>query len=231
MKRLQPFSKFAAVFALLLWCASLSGAQQVRRTQAKPQASKAPAAKTNATKPSAGMQAIPKHAAKPMAKEHVRPEAKGARSKSAETRVRPARPLPATVEAAPQTPSVVAPLPPPPPVAVEEAMHTRDPFAPLVRASEPDAGHANLPPGIAGLQVATMRLEGMVKTSDGIMAVVANPDDHVYFLHSGDHIFDGVVEKIELAQITFQQESKDAFGRVVQREVTKRLYPIAGDEQ
>jgi Tfp pilus assembly protein PilP len=231
MKHVQPFSRLIAFFALLLWCGSLSGAQQIQRIPANPRLSKPPAAKTNTTKPSAGMQASPKHTAKPVAKRQVRPDAKGAHEKAAETRVPHTRPLPAQVEVAPQTPSVVAPLPPPPPVAVEEAMHARDPFAPLVRASEPDAGHANLPPGIAGLQVATMRLEGMVKTSDGVLAVVANPEDHVYFLHTGDHIFDGVVEKIELAQITFQQESKDAFGRVVQRDVTKRLNPIAGDEQ
>ncbi len=71
----------------------------------------------------------------------------------------------------------------------------------------------------------------MVKTPEGMVAVVSNPQDRVYFLHDGDHLYDGVVEKIALDQITFQQESKDAFGRTVQREVTKRLYPIAGDEQ
>lgn len=233
MKRLRPFSKFVALFAMLLWCGCLSGAQQIQRAPASPRPAKAPVTntKTNATRPSAGMQTPRKHAAAPVVKRPIRPVERPMRGKTAETRVEPRRPLPAAVQVAPQAQPVVAPLPPPPPVAVEEAMHSRDPFAPLVKASEPDAGHTNLPPGIAGLQVATMRLEGMVRTSDGVMAVVANPEDHVYFLHTGDHIFDGVVEKIDIGQITFQQESKDAFGRVVQREVTKRLYPIAGDEQ
>ena len=71
----------------------------------------------------------------------------------------------------------------------------------------------------------------MVKTSDGMVAVVANPQDSVYFLHDGDHIFDGVVEKIGIDDVTFRQESKDAFGRTIDRDVSKRLYPIAGDEQ
>jgi hypothetical protein len=39
------------------------------------------------------------------------------------------------------------------------------------------------------------------------------------------------VEKIGIDEITFKQESKDAFGRTVDRDVAKRLYPIAGDEQ
>ena len=116
--------------------------------------------------------------------------------------------------------------------SVKEAppAHLRDPFAALVRTG--DAGeHLNLPPGIAGLQVSTLRLQGLVKGPEGMIAVVANPQDRVYFLHEGDHIFDGLVEKIDMDKMTFQQVNKDAFGRPVQREVVKRLYPIAGEEQ
>ncbi|HEV2615402.1 MAG TPA: hypothetical protein VGU63_02195 [Candidatus Acidoferrales bacterium] len=107
----------------------------------------------------------------------------------------------------------------------------RDPFAPLIQTGNAGGGHLNLPPGIAGLQVSTMQLEGMVKTPEGMVAVVANPQDRVYFLHDGDHLYDGVVEKISLDDIVFRQENKDPFGRTVEREVSKRLYPIAGDEQ
>ena len=117
------------------------------------------------------------------------------------------------------------------PAELPELTHGRDPFAALIRPADPNAGHGNLPPGIAGLQVSTVQLQGMVKTSGGMVAVVANPQDRVYFLHDGDHIYDGVVEKIGLDEITFLQQSKDAFGRTVDRDVSKRLYPIAGDEQ
>lgn len=117
------------------------------------------------------------------------------------------------------------------PTELPELTHGRDPFAALIRPADPNAGHGNLPPGIAGLQVSTVQLQGMVKTSGGMVAVVANPQDRVYFLHDGDHIYDGVVEKIGLDEITFLQQSKDAFGRTVDRDVSKRLYPIAGDEQ
>lgn len=116
------------------------------------------------------------------------------------------------------------------PVKEAPVAHLRDPFAALVRTG--DAGeHLNLPPGIAGLQVGTLRLQGLVKGPEGMIAVVANPQDRVYFLHEGDHIFDGVVGSIDMDKITFQQVNKDAFGRPVQREIVKRLYPIAGEEQ
>ena len=108
--------------------------------------------------------------------------------------------------------------------------HLRDPFSALVRTGDA-GGHLNLPPGIAGLQVSTLRLQGLVKGPEGMIAVVANPQESVYFLHEGDHIFDGLVEKIDMDKVTFQQVSKDAFGRPVQREIVKRLYPIAGEEQ
>lgn len=117
------------------------------------------------------------------------------------------------------------------PTALPELLHGRDPFAALIRQSDPGASRLNLPPGIAGLQVATVQLQGMVKTDHGMVAVVANPQDRVYFLHDGDHIYDGMVERIGLNTITFRQQTTDAFGRVIDRNVTKRLYPIAGDEQ
>jgi hypothetical protein len=109
-------------------------------------------------------------------------------------------------------------------------VHLRDPFAALVRTGD-TGGHLNLPPGIAGLQVATLQLQGLVKGPNGMIAVVANPQGSVYFIHEGDHIYDGMVEKIDLDKVTFQQVNKDAFGRPVEREVVKRLYPIAGEEQ
>lgn len=116
------------------------------------------------------------------------------------------------------------------PAARHEAVHERDPFAPLIRTGQP-GGHLNLPPGIAGLQISTLQLEGMVEGAKGTVAVVSNPEDHVYFLHDGDQLYDGVVGKIGLNEVTFRQESKDAFGRTVETDVTKRLYPIAGEQQ
>jgi hypothetical protein len=105
----------------------------------------------------------------------------------------------------------------------------RDPFLPLV--NEQKTGGPPLPPGKAGLVVATVRIDGTVRSPEGMMAVVSNPDQRVYFLREGDRLYDGDVEKIGLDGVTFKENSKDAFGKPVERLVTKRIYPSAGEQQ
>jgi len=105
----------------------------------------------------------------------------------------------------------------------------RDPFVPLV--SEHKTGGPPLPPGKAGLVVATVHVDGTVSAPNGMLAVVSNPDQRVYFLREGDRLYDGDVEKIGLDGVTFKENSKDAFGKPVERMVTKRIYPSAGEQQ
>jgi type IV pilus assembly protein PilP len=105
----------------------------------------------------------------------------------------------------------------------------RDPFLPLV--NETKTGGPPLPPGKAGLVVATVRIDGTVRSPEGMLAVVSNPDQRVYFLREGDRLYDGDVEKIGLDGVTFKENSKDAFGKPVERLVTKRIYPSAGEQQ
>src|SRR5580704_3882121 len=105
----------------------------------------------------------------------------------------------------------------------------RDPFAPLVNQNKPSG--PPLPPGKAGLVIATVRVDGTVKAATGMLAVVTNPDQRTYFLREGDRLYDGDVEKIGLDGVTFKENSKDAFGKPVERLVTKRIYPSAGEQQ
>jgi len=44
-------------------------------------------------------------------------------------------------------------------------------------------------------------------------------------------LYDGDVEKIGLDGVTFKENSKDAFGKPVERMVTKRIYASAGEQQ
>jgi Tfp pilus assembly protein PilP len=113
----------------------------------------------------------------------------------------------------------------------ESAVRRRDPFEPLITKRTGSEIPQNLPPGKAGLLIATMRLEGTVQGPNGTLAVVSNPQQRVYFLREGDSVFDGRVEKIDLDGVVFRQTAKDAFGKVVERTVTKRVYPSAGEEQ
>ncbi|HET8964911.1 MAG TPA: hypothetical protein VFN20_01760, partial [Candidatus Acidoferrum sp.] len=87
------------------------------------------------------------------------------------------------------------------------------------------------PPGKAGLQVGTLRLDGIVRSPNGMIAVVANPQQRTYFLREGDKLYDGTVEKISMEGVTFHEEGKDAFGKPVERQVSKRLYSTAGEQQ
>jgi Tfp pilus assembly protein PilP len=106
----------------------------------------------------------------------------------------------------------------------------RDPFVPLVNEHK-SAGGPPLPPGKAGLVVATVHVDGTVSSPNGMLAVVSNPDQRVYFLREGDRLYDGDVEKIGLDGVTFKENSKDAFGKPVERTVTKRIYSSAGEQQ
>jgi Tfp pilus assembly protein PilP len=105
----------------------------------------------------------------------------------------------------------------------------RDPFSPLV--NDKKASGPPLPPGKAGLVIATVHVDGTVKAASGMLAVVTNPDQRTYFLREGDRLYDGDVEKIGLDGVTFKENSKDAFGKPVERLVTKRIYPSAGEQQ
>ena len=110
----------------------------------------------------------------------------------------------------------------------ETIVAKRDPFEPLV--TEKQAAHGPLPPGKAGLIIASVHVDGTVRSPGGMIAVVSNPEQRVYFIREGDKLYDGDVQKIGLDGVTFKENSKDAFGKPVERVVTKRIYPSAGEQ-
>jgi Tfp pilus assembly protein PilP len=108
----------------------------------------------------------------------------------------------------------------------------RDPFESLVGRQKAQADAAkNLPPGKGGLQVSTLKVDGIVHSANGMIAVVSNPQNRTYFLHEGDQLYDGKVDKIAMDGISFHESGKDAFGKPVERDVNKRIYSNAGEEQ
>ena len=120
----------------------------------------------------------------------------------------------------------------PVPAESETKASRRDPFESLTSRQEAAArAGANLPPGKAGLQVATLRLDGIVRAPNGMIAVVTNPQARTYFLREGDQLYDGRVEKIAMDGVSFHEVAKDAFGKPVERQVNKRIYSSAGEQQ
>ena len=115
--------------------------------------------------------------------------------------------------------------------ATVSVANKRDPFQALISDKKESGLPDHLPPGKAGLVVATVRVDGTIKSHEGMLAMVSNPEQHVYFIHEGDQLYDGDVEKIAIDGVTFRENSKDAFGKPVERLITKRLYPSAGEQQ
>jgi hypothetical protein len=116
--------------------------------------------------------------------------------------------------------------------AAEKPVVRRDPFDTLLTKARPsNSPPENLPPGKAGLIVETLRINGIVHSANGMIAIVSNSQQRVYFLREGDKLYDGSVEKIELEGISFKEIGKDAFGKPLERVVTKRLYPTPGEQK
>jgi len=117
-------------------------------------------------------------------------------------------------------------------VPVKENISRRDPFSPLLAKEAAGNGTPlNLPPGKPGLMVGSLHIDGIVNGPNGMIAIVSNPQQRVYFLREGDHLYDGQVEHITMDGISFPQTGKDPFGNAVEREVAKRLNPTSPGEQ
>ena len=114
----------------------------------------------------------------------------------------------------------------------ETRVAKRDPFEAMIgREQTATVGTTPLPAGKAGLQVSTLRLDGVVRAPNGMIAVVSNPQSRTYFLREGDQLYDGRVEKIAMDGVSFHEVGKDAFGKPIERQVNKRIYASAGEQQ
>jgi hypothetical protein len=214
---------------------------------ATPAAKPAPQAAQPAAKPGAQAPAKPAAAPasaaqnKPAAAATNKPAASGAkpaapkaRTKGSRQAAKPSKPAakPAPKRAAKKsTPRAAKPAASSTPAADREVrVAKRDPFESLV-GREHAGTTRDLPQGKGGLQVSTLRLDGVVRAPNGMIAVVSNPQSRTYFLREGDQLYDGRVEKIAMDGVSFHEVGKDAFGKPVERQVNKRIYASAGEQQ
>src|ERR1700737_495661 len=186
----------------------LTAAATCSHAQGQPPA-KAPAPKAAAARPAATPAAKP--AAKPAPKPAPKPVAKQVSKKHAATK--------SSEDAIGSS------------TAEQARIARRDPFESLLGRQKGGSDGKNLPPGKRGLQVSTLKIDGIVHGPNGMIAVVSNPQQRTYFLHEGDQLYDGRVDKIAMDGVSFQETSKDAFGKPVERSVNKRIYSNAGEEQ
>jgi len=152
-----------------------------------------------------------------------KPAAKPAAAPAAQKAPQKGTPKPAQVSAKKPDSTVTA-------SAAPAGAARRDPFEPLIgREKGGPIAETALPPGKSGLQITTLRLDGIVRGPNGMIAVVSNPQQRVYFLRDGDRLYDGEVEHITMEAVAFHQTGTDPFGKAVERQVSKQLYSTSGE--
>jgi len=140
----------------------------------------------------------------------------------------------------PQAKPVVAakpPAAPQPAVAVEDkknpeeskkreskeysAAGRRDPFV------SPVVTHISGPTGCTTgkrcLEIGQIMLTGIVKSENGMIAVVVNTLNKAYFLRENDPVFNGYVVKITGDSVIFSETGQDQLGKPFTREITKKI--------
>ena len=99
----------------------------------------------------------------------------------------------------------------------------RDPFiSPVVsRVGGPGAGCSG---GKRCLAADSISLRGIVRSHDGMIAVVVNAANKAYFLRENDPIFNGFVARITDDSMVLRETVQDVLGRKSTRDVVKKLF-------
>jgi Tfp pilus assembly protein PilP len=96
----------------------------------------------------------------------------------------------------------------------------RDPFiSPVINRS----GGSGCSTGKKCLDIEQIALHGVVKSDNGMIAVVTNGLNKAYFLRENDPVFNGYVVKITVDSIEFKQNVQDRLGKPFTKDVVKRI--------
>jgi Tfp pilus assembly protein PilP len=101
----------------------------------------------------------------------------------------------------------------------------RDPFRSLLAGfEEMDEGTVKTrPPGLPGMLVDELRLEGIIDTPSGILAFVQGRDNLSYIIRPGTKIYDGEVKEIHPDRVIFKRQTNDPKQMRPYEEVVKEL--------
>ena len=125
---------------------------------------------------------------------------------------------------APPAPEAAKPPEPEPaaPAYTYEVGGRRDPFRSLLVRNTIDRDRAR-PPGLGGVMVEEVELQGTVRTKTGWIAMVRASDNRSYLLRKGQALFDGEVMEITATEVVFRQNVNDPTNPKPFREVSKSL--------
>lgn len=96
----------------------------------------------------------------------------------------------------------------------------RDPFVSPVVNRQMGSGCST---GKKCLDIEQIALHGVVKSDNGMIAVVTNGMNKAYFLRENDPVFNGYVVKITGDSIVFKQNFQDRLGKPFTKDVVKRI--------
>ncbi len=103
-----------------------------------------------------------------------------------------------------------------------EVRGRRDPFRSLLLRTQDDKDRQR-PPGIAGMLVEELSLQGTIRTRQGWIAMMRGGDNRSYLLRKGTTVYDGEVLEIGPTEVVFRQNVNDPTSPKPFRDVVKAL--------
>lgn len=101
----------------------------------------------------------------------------------------------------------------------------RDPFRSLLDSVEAENQLSDVPrpPGLPGMLVEEIELQGIISTPDGILAFVRGKDNISYIIRPGTKLYNGEVQEIQAKQVVFRQQVNDPKQAQPYQEVVREL--------
>ena len=109
-----------------------------------------------------------------------------------------------------------------PSVYTYEVGGRRDPFRSLLVRNPSDKDRVR-PPGLAGVMVDELELQGTIKVKQAWVAMMRGPDNRSHLVRKGTTLFDGEVVEVTATEVTFRQNVNDPTNPKPFREVVKTL--------
>jgi len=98
----------------------------------------------------------------------------------------------------------------------------RDPFRSLLKGL-PKEDMAARPPGLRGMGIEELKLEGIIQLPEGFVAMVRGTDNLSYIIRAGTVLYDGTVEQVEKGRATFKLQVADPKSLKPYRQVVRTL--------
>lgn len=103
-----------------------------------------------------------------------------------------------------------------------DAANRRDPFRSLLAGPlKEDLGER--PPGLRGMGIEEIKLQGVLRLPDGYVAMIQGTDNLSYMIRAGMALWDGTVDRVEPGKVTFKLQVADPKSLKPYREVVRVL--------